>query len=84
MHDIFISYNSRDAPAVDTLAGQLHQRGLPVFLDRASLVVGQPWPEALEAMTGEKQMDASAILEYFAPLKKWLDEQNTGHKVGWN
>ena len=49
LHDIFISYNSRDASAVDTLAGQLRRRGLSVFLDRASLVVGQPWPEALEA-----------------------------------
>ena len=44
----------------------------------------RPWPEALEVMTGEKLMDASAILDYFAPLKKWLDEQNAGHKVGWN
>ena len=50
------------------------------------LEMGQsrPWPEALEALTGEKQMDASAILDYFAPLKKWLDEQNARHKVGWN
>jgi peptidyl-dipeptidase A len=44
----------------------------------------RPWPEALDALTGEKQMDASAILDYFAPLKKWLDEQNAGHRVGWN
>jgi peptidyl-dipeptidase A len=29
-------------------------------------------------------MDATAILDYFAPLKKWLDEQNAGHKVGWD
>jgi len=49
------------------------------------LEMGQsrPWPEALEALTGEKQMDATAILDYFAPLKKWLDEQSKGHKVGW-
>lgn len=44
----------------------------------------RPWPEALEVLTGEKRMDASAILDYFAPLKKWLDEQNAGHPVGWN
>jgi peptidyl-dipeptidase A len=44
----------------------------------------RPWPDALEAMTGQRQMDATAILDYFAPLKKWLDEQNAGHKVGWN
>ena len=49
------------------------------------LEMGQsrPWPEALEAMTGEKDIDATAILDYFAPLKQWLDEQNKGHKIGW-
>ena len=51
----------------------------------AMLAMGasQPWPEALEALTGQKQMDATAILDYFAPLKKWLDEQNRGKPVGW-
>jgi len=44
----------------------------------------RPWPDALEVMTGQRQMDATAILDYFAPLKKWLDEQNAGHNVGWN
>jgi peptidyl-dipeptidase A len=43
----------------------------------------RPWPEALEVLTGEKQMDATAILEYYAPLKQWLDEQNKGYKVDW-
>jgi peptidyl-dipeptidase A len=49
------------------------------------LEMGQsrPWPEALDALTGEKQMDATAILDYFAPLKAWLDEQNKNRKVGW-
>jgi len=49
------------------------------------LEVGQsrPWPVALETMTGEKQTDAGAMLEYFAPLQKWLDEQNKGLKAGW-
>ncbi len=42
-----------------------------------------PWPDALEALTGQRQMDATAILEYFAPLQKWLDEQNKGKPVGW-
>ena len=42
------------------------------------LELGQsrPWPEALKTMTGEDKMDATAILDYFAPLKTWLDEQN--------
>ena len=48
-----------------------------------SMGASRPWPEALEVLTGEKQMDATAILEYFAPLKAWLDEQNKGHKVDW-
>jgi peptidyl-dipeptidase A len=49
------------------------------------LEMGQsrPWPEALETLTGEKEMDATAMLDYFAPLKRWLDEQNKGHHVGW-
>jgi peptidyl-dipeptidase A len=49
------------------------------------LAMGQskPWPDAMEALTGQREMDAGAILEYFAPLKKWLDEQNKGMKVGW-
>ena len=47
---------------------------------RQMLAMGlsKPWPEALKAMTGEDKMDATAILDYFAPLKKWLDEQNKG------
>lgn len=35
----------------------------------------RPWPDALEALTGERQLDASAILEYFAPLAQWLEKQ---------
>jgi peptidyl-dipeptidase A len=51
------------------------------------LAMGQSkqWQEALEALTGEKQMDASALADYFAPLKTWLDEQNKAnhYPVGW-
>ncbi len=49
------------------------------------LAMGQskPWPDALEVLTGQRQMDATAILDYFAPLQKWLDEQNKGQKAGW-
>jgi peptidyl-dipeptidase A len=43
----------------------------------------KPWPVALEAMTGTSEMDATAILDYFAPLQKWLDEQNSGRECGW-
>ena len=43
----------------------------------------RPWPEALETLTGETRMDASALREYFAPLEEWLAEQNRGYPVGW-
>ncbi|MGH9380597.1 MAG: M2 family metallopeptidase [Thermoanaerobaculia bacterium] len=52
---------------------------------RAMMEMGlsRPWQDALEALTGQRQMDATAILDYFAPLKSWLDEQNAGRQCGW-
>jgi peptidyl-dipeptidase A len=49
------------------------------------MAMGQskPWPDALEAFTGERKLDASAIIDYFAPLQAWLKKQNKGQKVGW-
>jgi peptidyl-dipeptidase A len=51
----------------------------------AMMEMGQskPWPDDLEALTGERQMDANALREYFAPLEKWLNEQNKGKPAGW-
>ena len=51
--------------------------------DMLSMGQSKPWPEALEALTGSRQMDATAILDYFAPLSTWLDEQVRGKPVGW-
>ena len=48
-----------------------------------SMGLSRPWPDALEALTGTRQMDATAILDYFAPLSKWLDAQLDGKPVGW-
>lgn len=52
---------------------------------RAMLSMGasRPWPDALEALTGERQMDAGAIIDYFAPLLTWLQEQNKSQSCGW-
>jgi peptidyl-dipeptidase A len=52
---------------------------------QAMLALGasKPWPEAMKAISGETQADASAILEYFAPLQAWLKEQNKGEQCGW-
>ncbi len=51
----------------------------------AMLAMGlsRPWPDALEAITGTRQMDAGAIRDYFAPLQAWLDEQIKGQPTGW-
>jgi peptidyl-dipeptidase A len=51
----------------------------------ATLALGssKPWPDALEALTGTREMDAGAILEYFKPLDAWLAEQNKGQTCGW-
>ena len=43
----------------------------------------RPWQEALETVTGKPQMDATAMLDYFAPLQRYLDEQNKGRNCGW-
>jgi peptidyl-dipeptidase A len=43
----------------------------------------RPWQEALEKITGARQMDATAIRAYFKPLEDWLIEQNKGKPVGW-
>jgi peptidyl-dipeptidase A len=51
----------------------------------AMLKLGQsrPWPEALAAMTGERTMDATAIIDYYAPLMTWLAQQNESEQCGW-
>ncbi|HXY20278.1 MAG TPA: M2 family metallopeptidase [Gemmatimonadales bacterium] len=53
------------------------------FAAMLALGASRPWPEALEQLTGTRTMDAGALLEYFAPLKAWLDRQNAGSPVGW-
>jgi peptidyl-dipeptidase A len=47
------------------------------------LGASKPWPDALEAMTGTRQMDATALLDYFSPLRTWLQAQNKGQQCGW-
>ncbi len=51
----------------------------------AMLAMGasKPWPDALEAITGSRQMDAGPMLAYFAPLHTWLKAENQGRTCGW-
>jgi peptidyl-dipeptidase A len=43
----------------------------------------QPWPDALEAFTGQRQTDATAVTDYFKTLNDWLTVQNRGEQCGW-
>ena len=52
---------------------------------RNMLAVGQsePWPDALEKITGQRTLSGKSLLNYYAPLKEWLDDQNEGRACGW-
>ncbi|XP_028177847.1 angiotensin-converting enzyme-like isoform X1 [Ostrinia furnacalis] len=45
----------------------------------------KPWPDAMEALTGQRAMKADGLLEYFRPLYDWLvaENQRTGEHIGW-
>jgi len=43
----------------------------------------KPWPDALQAFTGSREIDGRAMIAYFKPLMTWLEQQNKGRKCGW-
>jgi peptidyl-dipeptidase A len=53
------------------------------FREMLALGQSQPWQDTLEKLTGTRQMDASAILAYFAPLQQWLADKNQDQTCGW-
>ena len=87
----FLQYQlHRSMTEIAGVDGPLHRRSIYGSQEagrrlEAMLALGQsrPWPDALEVLTGSRRMDASGILDYYAPLKAWLDEQNAGQPVGW-
>ena len=62
-------YNNKDAGAA-----------LNTVLEMGS---SQPWQQAYKVLTGSEQMDATAILDYFAPLHTWLKDKNQGKQCGF-
>jgi peptidyl-dipeptidase A len=62
-------YNNKDAGAA-----------LNTVLEMGS---SQPWQVAYKVLTGNQQMDATAILDYFAPLHTWLKDKNQGKQCGF-
>ena len=53
------------------------------FAELLKAGASQPWQDTLDKLTGTRQMDASAIIEYFAPLLEWLKKANEGQQCGW-
>ncbi len=53
------------------------------FAAMLEMGASQPWPDALEAFTGTREMDGTAIVDYFAPLMTWLKAQNANRSCGW-
>ena len=47
--------------------------------------VSRPWPDTMEVITGQREFDATALMEYFQPLTDWLIKQNqmSGDQPGW-
>lgn len=43
----------------------------------------KPWQDAMQVIANSRDMDATAMLDYFAPLKEWLDTQNKDRQCGW-
>jgi peptidyl-dipeptidase A len=53
------------------------------FKKMLAMGMSKPWPDALQAFTGTRQISGAAILNYFAPLHAWLKAQNQGKACGW-
>ncbi|XP_067687786.1 angiotensin-converting enzyme-like [Haliotis asinina] len=52
--------------------------------DMLTLGASQPWPDALQQLTGSRDVSAGSLLEYFSPLMEWLTKQNQGENLGWD
>jgi peptidyl-dipeptidase A len=48
-----------------------------------SMGASKPWPDALQVFTGNREISGKPMLEYFAPLQAWLEQQNSGKQCGW-
>jgi peptidyl-dipeptidase A len=53
------------------------------FAKMLEMGASKPWPDALEAFTGTREIDGTAMVDYFAPLMTYLKEQNKTAKCGW-
>ena len=51
--------------------------------DMLSLGQSVPWQDAFEKITGTRSLSGTSMLNYYMPLKEWLDDQNDGLECGW-
>uniref|UniRef100_A0A2K6G9P4 Angiotensin-converting enzyme n=1 Tax=Propithecus coquereli TaxID=379532 RepID=A0A2K6G9P4_PROCO len=58
---------------------------VPYIRDTMKLGFSKPWPEAMKLITGQPNMSASAMMNYFKPLLDWLVTENGQHgeQLGW-
>jgi hypothetical protein len=69
--------------AVPVPSGVIERGRVKKLNDMLSMGLRKPWQDALTEIAGQRKMDANAVRDYFAPLQKWLDEQNKGKPVDW-
>ncbi len=53
------------------------------FQQMLAMGASEPWQDAMEKLTGTRQMDGSAIIDYYRPLMSWLEKENAGRQCGW-
>lgn len=53
------------------------------YMEMLRAGASQPWQDTLEKLTGKREMDASALIEYFQPLLAYLKQENEGQSCGW-
>ena len=54
------------------------------IISTMALGESQPWQDTFENLTGSRKLSGKSILNYYAPLKDWLDDQNKDRTCGWN
>uniref|UniRef100_A0A8C4QHG6 Angiotensin-converting enzyme n=1 Tax=Eptatretus burgeri TaxID=7764 RepID=A0A8C4QHG6_EPTBU len=54
-----------------------------LMADMMSLGSSKPWQDAMEKITGQRNMSAESLLEYFQPLTTWLKKENENEVLGW-
>ncbi len=54
------------------------------IISTMALGESQPWQDTFENLTGSRKLSGKSILNYYAPLKDWLDDQNKERTCGWN